>query len=128
MKLLANFVSIGLMSLSLCSYLQANPYPVYFADAIIEDGKEILHFEWRPDYKSYDRAVITGHNGEVDYSNLYVSGPAEKITIKKRKGENARFVGAESGKEFIVNGANDPVKDLDDFGKWIPVNCGTLTN
>jgi len=140
---------IGLLFLALSSTLNANPFPVYFADVITENNKEILHFEWRPDYQSYDKAIITDSRGElvaelsyplhsldvtqlqshnslfitavdtkgkrseavevdlhVDYSNLYASGTAEKIIIQKQKGEKARFVGAESGKEFSVNGVN----------------------
>lgn len=140
---------VALMCLSLSSYLNANPYPVYFADVIKEDGKEILIFEWRPDYKSYDKAVITAESGQVlgevkypknifnikkfqghnvmlvtavgtngeksdpvkvelnkDYSGLYASGPAEQIIIKKQSGENAQFVGAINGIEFIAKGVN----------------------
>ena len=54
-----------LLCFSLSCHLYANPFPVYFADVIREEGKEILHFEWRPDYKSYDRALITDHNGAM---------------------------------------------------------------
>lgn len=34
-----------------------------------------------------------------DYSSLYAPGRTEKIVIKNKKRKNARFVGAESGKE-----------------------------
>ncbi|MFQ3325388.1 MAG: hypothetical protein ACI8YC_000015 [Salibacteraceae bacterium] len=135
--------------LAVNSLVNAQIYPVYFADVIKENNKDILHFEWRPDYRSYDKAIITdeigqvlgevkypqnifniknsqeqkilfvtavGTNGEKsepvkvdfnkDYSSLYASGPAEQIIIKKQRGENARFVGAQSGHEFIAKGVN----------------------
>jgi len=138
-----------LLCLSLGGHLHAKPYPVYFTDVIREKGKEILHFEWRPDYKSYDRAIITDHKGAMvaelgyplnslditllqghnvmfitavdsneekseqvkvdlrkDYSSLYADGPAERIMIKKQRGGNAKFVGSQSGKEFIAKGVN----------------------
>jgi len=50
--------------------ISAQIYPVYFADVIREGSKEILHFEWRSDYETYDKAIISdGGNtlGEVDY-------------------------------------------------------------
>jgi len=140
---------IALVSLSIGNYINAQIFPVYFADVIREGNKEILHFEWRPDYLAYDRAVITDPMGEMvavlsyplntlditqiqgystlfitavdtneeksepvqvdlhkDYSSLYASGPTEQIVIKKQGGENARFVGAQSGKEFIAKGVN----------------------
>jgi len=65
------FISVLLLFLSLSSILNANPFPVYFADVIKENNKEILHFEWRPDFQSYDKALITdsegGLIGEVEY-------------------------------------------------------------
>ncbi len=140
-------ILLTFLAVHICSNAQV--FPVYFADVLEEDGKEILHFEWRPDYISYDKAVITDHKGELvaelkyprhsydisqlqghrvlfitaedrkgeksepvqvdlhkDYSSLYASGPAEQIIIKKQSGENARFVGAQSGKEFIAKGVN----------------------
>jgi len=140
---------IALVSLSIGNYINAQIFPVYFADVIKEGNKEILHFEWRPDYLTYDRAVITDHKGEmvavlsyplhtlditqiqghstlfitaedineeksepvkvdlhIDYSSLYADGPAERIMIKKQRGENARFVGTQSGMEFIAKGVN----------------------
>ena len=62
---MTKFLSVVLLFLSLCSTLNANPFPVYFADVIKEGNKEILHFEWRPDYRSYDKALITDNKGEV---------------------------------------------------------------
>jgi hypothetical protein len=143
------YLLVALMCLLLITRLNANPFPVYFADVITENNKEILHFEWRPDYRSYDKAIIAdskdniiaeisypknsydisklqgqsalfitavGKNGEksetikvelnTDYSSLYAKGPAEKITIRNKKRKNAYFVGAQSGKEFIVKGVN----------------------
>ncbi len=137
------------MCLSLSVSLLANPYPVYFAGVIKEEGKMVLHFEWRPDYKSYDKAIITDHKGDLvaelsyplnsldisliqshdalvitavgingeeaeavevdlrkDFSSLYADAPAERILIKKQRGGNAKFVGSESGKEFIAKGVN----------------------
>jgi hypothetical protein len=149
MNIVRKVLLIALVSLSMGNYINAQIFPVYFADVSEKDGKEILHFEWRPDYKSYDKAVITDHKGELvaelkyplhtldisqiqghstlfitavdtneeksepvqvdlhkDYSSLYANGPVEKIMIKKQKGKNARFVGAQSGKEFIAKGVN----------------------
>jgi hypothetical protein len=140
---------VALMCLSLSSALNAKPFPVYFADVIKENNKEILYFEWRSDYKSYDKALISDSLGNLlaevnyptnsyditrlqgqntlfikavginreesvpvkvdlnkDYSGLYANGPAEKIKIKNKKGENAWFAGVQSGKEFIVKGVN----------------------
>jgi hypothetical protein len=140
---------IALVSLSTSNYFNAQVFPVYFADVSENDGKEILHFEWRPDYSFYDKAIITdnsdkligelkypenhfrinessaskvlfvtalGKNGEKsaparveldkDYSSLYASGPAEQIIIEQHSGENARFVGTQSGREFIALGVN----------------------
>jgi hypothetical protein len=129
--------------------LNAQVFPVYFADYFKEDDKTILHFEWRPDYLSYKKAIIMDkHNsivGEIDYPNnhfilnnskrykslfitsvnrvgekskpirvtldtdysaLHESGSPEKIIIKKPVGENAKFVYAHSGEEFIAKGVN----------------------
>ena len=140
---------IALMFLSLSSTLNANPFPVYFADVVKENNKEILHFEWRPDYKTYKKALITDSKGEVlaelsypnndyditnfkakeflfvtavdtngkkskpvkidlerDHSSLYADDSAERIMIRKKKSEPAKFVGVQSGKEFIVKGVN----------------------
>lgn len=138
---------LAVLAVNIC--INAQVYPVYFADVIKEGKKTTLHFEWRPDFKSYDKAIIrdkrdkivgelkypdnlfelkkskggkvlfvtaVSKNGEKsapvrvdlekDYRNLYASGPAEQIIIKKQSGENARFVGAQSGKEFIAKGVN----------------------
>jgi hypothetical protein len=149
MNIRISFISVLLIYLSISSNLSANPFPVYFADVIKEDGKEFLHFEWRSDYKSYDKAVITNERGKIlgevlypdnmfdiqeytalntlfvtavgingeksepikvdlnkDNSSLYASGPTEQIIIKKQRGKNARFVGTQSGAEFIAKGVN----------------------
>jgi hypothetical protein len=62
---------IALAVLAIGNYSSAQIYPVYFADVIREGNKEILHFEWRSDYETYDKAIISdaGGNtlGEVDY-------------------------------------------------------------
>lgn len=59
--------------LLLSSSLNAQVVPVYFADYFKEADKTILHFEWRPDYSSYDKAIITDDNdsivAELDYPN-----------------------------------------------------------
>ena len=149
MKFKKVFVVLMSLLLSTTAFTKAQVFPVYFVDVIKESNKEILHFEWRPDYKSYDKAIITDESGQVrgevkypknifnikniqghnvvfvtavstkgeksepekvdlnkDYSGLYASGSAEQIIIKKQGGENAQFVGAKSGKEFIVKGVN----------------------
>jgi len=56
-------ILLTFLAVHICSNAQV--FPVYFADVLEEDGKEILHFEWRPDYISYDKAVITDHKGEL---------------------------------------------------------------
>ncbi len=129
-------------------YTSAQVFPVYFADVINEEGRDILHFEWRPDYESYDRAIIRDQQGAMvaelsyplnsldvthfkghktlsvyavdkkgesseaiqvvlheDYSHLYADAP-ERILIEKQRGGNAKFVGVQSGKEFIAKGVN----------------------
>ncbi len=99
---------IALLSLSMGNYINAQIFPVYFADVIKEDGKELLHCTL------FITAVDTqGESSETvevdlrkDYSSLYASGPTEQIVIKKQSGENARFVGAQSEKEFIAKGVN----------------------
>jgi hypothetical protein len=149
MNIRIKFFSVLLMCLTLSCNLSTNSFPVYFADVIKVDGKEFLHFEWRPDYHSYTNALITDNKGEIlaevkypknsfdvtkfegqktlfvtavgvngekseavrvelnkDYSRLYADGPAEKIMIKKHGEGNAKFVGTQSGKEFIVKGVN----------------------
>lgn len=60
---LSKLLIIALLFLSLSSNLNANPFPVYFTDVIKEVGKEILIFEWTPDYKTYDKAIITAESG-----------------------------------------------------------------
>ncbi|WP_430813793.1 hypothetical protein [Carboxylicivirga sp. RSCT41] len=142
-------VVVLLTALALNVVAKAEVYPVYFADVIKEGKNTTLHFEWRPDFKNYDKAIITNENNKVvgelkypdnhfsikkpngyknlfvtavcmngekseavkveinkDYSNLVVTAPAEQIVIKKGKGKNACFVGAQSGKEFIAKGVN----------------------
>lgn len=48
-------------------------YPVYGADVFSEEDKDTLHFEWRSDYVTYTKAIITTENGktvgEVKYPN-----------------------------------------------------------
>lgn len=89
MNKLAKFLSVSLICLSLSSYLNANPYPVYFADVIKENDKEILHFEWRPDYSFYDKAIITDSTdniiGELKYPN-------NRFDLKKIKCSKVLFV------------------------------------
>jgi len=149
----------------------AQVYPVYFADVIKEGGKEILHFEWRPDFQSYDRALIRDQKGNLvaelsyplnslditqlqghktlsisavdqkgesseavqvelrrDYFHLYADAPAERILIKKEKGENAMFVGVQSGKEFIAKGVNFCGIRLADHDTFEPDIIATRTH
>nr|MQY76667.1 sulfatase-like hydrolase/transferase [Spirochaeta sp.] len=80
-----------LLCLSLSSYLYANPYPVYFAGVIQDEGKEILHFEWRPDYKSYDRAVITDQKGDLVAELSY---PLNSLDITQLRGHGTLFITA----------------------------------
>ncbi len=91
MRQLKNLIPALLMCISLSSNLKANPYPVYFADVIIEDGKEILHFDWRPDYKSYDRAVITDHQGELVAELSY---PLHSLDVTQLQGHSSLFITA----------------------------------
>ncbi len=91
MRLLKNIIPALLVCISLSSNLKANPYPVYFADVIIEDGKEILHFDWRPDYKSYDRAVITDHQGELVAELSY---PLHSLDVTQLQGHSSLFITA----------------------------------
>lgn len=88
---MTKFLSILLCFSSLSSILYAKPFPVYFADVIKENNKEILHFEWRPDYGSYDKALITDSEGdligEVEYPN-------NKYDITKLQGQSALFITA----------------------------------
>ncbi len=86
---------IALMFLSLSSTLNANPFPVYFADVIKENNKEILHFEWRPDYQSYDKALITDNKGEI---LAEVSYPNNSYDITKLQGQSALFITAVDSK------------------------------
>ncbi len=83
---------------SLSSILYAKPFPVYFADVIKENNKEILHFEWRPDYGSYDKALITDSEGELIGEVEY---PRNKYDITKLQGQSALFITAVS-----TNGEN----------------------
>ncbi|MEN8194214.1 MAG: hypothetical protein ABFS12_15445, partial [Bacteroidota bacterium] len=41
-----------------------------------------------------------------DYSSLYTAKPMDRIIVKKQIGENARFVNAQSDKEFVAKGVN----------------------
>ncbi len=69
----------------------ANPYPVYFAGVVQEEGKEILYFDWRPDYKSYDRAIITDQKGALVAELCY---PLNKLDITQLKGHEVLVVTA----------------------------------
>ena len=51
--------------LSTTPLVHAKPFPVYFADVISENGQTTVRFDWRPDYKSYEKAVITDAAGNV---------------------------------------------------------------
>jgi len=84
-------LSVVLMCLSLSSSLNANPFSVYFADVIKEGNKEILHFEWRPDYRSYDKALIADNKGDV---LAEVSYPKNSYDITKFTGQSTLFVTA----------------------------------
>jgi predicted membrane GTPase involved in stress response len=77
------------MFLSISSTLNANPFSVYFADVITENNQEILYFEWRPDYRSYDKAIITHDNGEV---LAEISSPKSSYDITKLQGQGALFI------------------------------------
>jgi hypothetical protein len=76
---------------SVYSPINANPYPVYFADIIEENNQKILHFEWRPDYQSYDKAVITNSKGKM---LAEISYPKNSYNVTKLHEENILFVTA----------------------------------
>ncbi len=84
------FISF-LMFLSINNPINANPYPVYFADIIEENNQKILHFEWRPDYQSYDKAIITNSKGEVLAEINY---PKNSYNVTKLHEENILYVTA----------------------------------
>ncbi len=90
---MSKFIIIGLMFLSLSSTLNANPFPVYFADVVKENKKEILHFEWRPDFQSYDKAFITNSKGDLIGEVKY---PENSFNITKLKKQSALFITAVS--------------------------------
>jgi hypothetical protein len=73
----------------ICSNAQV--YPVYFAGVVQEDGKDILHFDWRPDYKYYDRAVITDDQGVMVAELGY---PLQSLDITKLQGHSTLFITA----------------------------------
>jgi hypothetical protein len=73
----------------ICSNAQV--FPVYFAAAVQEKDKDILYFDWRPDYKSYDRAIITDQKGAMVAELSY---PLNKLDITQLKGHEVLFVTA----------------------------------
>ena len=68
--------------MAICYTTSAQVYPVYFADVIKENNKDIVHFEWRPDFQNYDKAIITNLNGETLGQLRY---PDNHFRIKKSK-------------------------------------------
>ena len=58
-------ISILLILLFIGKIAPSQIFPVYFVDVINEGNKKMLYFEWRPDYKSYQKAVITDKYGQV---------------------------------------------------------------
>ncbi len=70
-------------------FSNAQVFPVYFAGVVQEDGKDILHFDWRPDYKSYDRAVITDDQGAMVAELGY---PLQSLDITKLQGLEVLFI------------------------------------
>lgn len=69
----------------------AKPFPVYFAGVIKENNREILYFEWRPDYQLYDKALITNNKGEVLGQIKY---PKNSFDLNKLKDQNVLFITA----------------------------------
>ena len=94
---------LALVSLSIGNCINAQIFPVYFADVIKEGNKEILHFEWRPDYLTYDRAVITDHKGEMV---AVLSYPLHTLDITQIQGHSTLFITAVDTNE----GKSEPVK------------------
>lgn len=90
---MTKFLSVLVLFLSLSSLVNANPFPVYFADVIKVNKKEILHFEWRPDYQSYDKALITNDSGKV---LAEISYPKNSYDITKLQEQRVLFITAVS--------------------------------
>jgi hypothetical protein len=90
---MTKFLLVLVLFLSLSSLVNANPFPVYFADVIKENKKEILHFEWRPDYQSYDKALITNDSGKV---LAEISYPKNSYDITKLQEQRVLFITAVS--------------------------------
>lgn len=55
---------------------------------------------------SGEKSVAVEVETNRNYSEFYENGSTEQIIIQKEKGQNARFVGAQSGTEFITKGIN----------------------
>ena len=91
--IMTKFLLVLVLFLSLSSLVNANPFPVYFADVIKENKKEILHFEWRPDYQSYDKALITNDSGKV---LAEISYPKNSYDITKLQEQRVLFITAVS--------------------------------
>ena len=77
-------LSISLIFLLTGHCIHAQVFPVYFADVIEEEGKEILHFEWRPDYQSYDRAIISDQKRAVVAELSYPLNSLDVILLRHR--------------------------------------------
>jgi len=78
-------------AISFNTYMVAIPFPVYFADIIKEDNAEILHFEWRADFSSYDKALITDSEGNLLGELQY---PMNCFDIKNFKQHEVLYINA----------------------------------
>jgi hypothetical protein len=109
-------------ALSAAPLIHAQPFPVYFADVIRDNGITTLRFDWRPDYKSYDKAVITDDAGnvvgQVNYplNRFEISDPQEQgrlfITAVDTHGETSEPAEVDLTKDYGKLQASKPLEPI----------------
>ncbi len=84
MNVLAKYASIVLMLLSISTYLHAQPYPVCFADVLIEDGNAALI--------AVDNGDITCEELHLDTKRTLYKGSALAILRAGQKAGTVKFI------------------------------------